>query len=206
MLFSLLSNVNNKKIDIMLNLSIMEKLSLLKLFLIFVKVGAILLGGGYVILPILENEFVGKRKLIEQEELINYFALSQSLPGIIAANISMFIGYKLNGKLGAIIAMFGIIFVPFLCIILFASILNTLTSNIYLQGMLWGVSVAVIALIMLTIREMWQKSCKNNFFYSIFVLALVALIFFDLSPIKTILIFTIIGLIYKIIITPKEVR
>ena len=84
----------------------MKKISLTKLFIIFVKIGAILLGGGYVILPILINEFVEKRKLISHDDLIDYFALSQSLPGIIAANISMFIGYKLRGIIGLLIAMY----------------------------------------------------------------------------------------------------
>ena len=73
-----------------------KQISIFKLFLLFTKVGAILLGGGYVILPILMNEFVEKRNLIKHDDLIDYFALSQSLPGIIAANISMFIGYKLR--------------------------------------------------------------------------------------------------------------
>lgn len=79
----------------------LKKMSLFKLFLIFVKIGAILLGGGYVILPIMTSEFVDKRNLVSHDDLINYFALAQSLPGIIAANISMFIGYKLrvNGGL-----------------------------------------------------------------------------------------------------------
>ena len=73
----------------------MKKISLIKLFLIFVKIGAILLGGGYVILPILRNEFIERRSLINDDDLMDYFALSQTLPGIIAANISMFIGYFL---------------------------------------------------------------------------------------------------------------
>lgn len=184
----------------------MKKISLLNLFLIFIKVGAILLGGGYVILPILTNELVEKRKLIEQDDLINYFALAQSLPGIIAANISMFVGYKLCGKRGAIIAMLGIIFVPFLTIILLASILSSISSNLYVQNALWGVGVAVIALILLTIREMWQKSNRNSFFYIIFSSAFISLLLFNLSPIKTILIFSIFGVIYKTLTTPKEAR
>ena len=143
-------------------------MSFYNLFLIFVKIGAILLGGGYVILPILISEFVEKRNLISHEELVDYFALSQSLPGIIAANISMFIGYKLKGKLGALVAMFGIIFVPFLCIVMLATVLSSLTSNSYIQGILWGVGISVMALIMLTVREMWQKSKRDSFFYIIF--------------------------------------
>lgn len=184
----------------------MNRISLFKLFLIFVKVGAILLGGGYVILPILMSEFVEKRNLVEQEDLIDYFALSQSLPGIIAANISMFVGYKLRGKIGAVIAMLGVIFVPFWCIVLLASVLSSITQNTYVQGALWGVGVAVIALIMLTVREMWQKSTRNMYFYTIFILALLSLIFLNLSPIKTILIFTLLGVFYKRLVTPKEAR
>ncbi|MCM1002929.1 MAG: chromate transporter [Candidatus Gastranaerophilales bacterium] len=172
-------------------------MSLFKLFLIFVKIGAILLGGGYVILPIMTSEFVEKRNLVSHDDMIDYFALSQSLPGLIAANISMFIGYKLKGKFGAIAAMAGITFVPFSCIVLLASVLNTLVNNSYVQGALWGVGVAVIALIMLTVREMWQKSNKNWYFYIVFVLTLGTLIVFKLSPIQTILLFTILGVGYK---------
>ena len=182
----------------------MKKISLPKLFLIFVKVGAILLGGGYVILPILTNELIEKRNLIEHGDLIDYFALSQSLPGIIAANISMFVGYKLRGARGAIVAMFGIIFIPFLTIIFLASIINALTDNQYVQNIFWGISIAIIALIMLTIREMWQKCEKNIFFYSIFALALVSLTYFNFSPIKTILIFLVFGILLKKIQTLKE--
>lgn len=184
----------------------MQKISLFKLFLIFAKIGAILLGGGYVILPILINEFVEKRKIVEHEDLINYFAISQSLPGIIAANISMFVGYKLRGNLGALIAMFGIIFVPFICIVLLASILSSLTSNTFVQGIFWGVSIAVIALIMLTVREMWQKSKRDLFFYTIFCTALLTLLLTELSPIKTILIFTTVGVLIKSTIRPKETK
>ena len=174
-------------------------MSLLKLFLIFVKIGAILLGGGYVILPILQNEFVDKSHLIEQDDLVNYFAISQSLPGIVAANISMFIGYKFRGTLGAIVAMLGIIFIPFWSIVILASFISALINNNYIQGTLWGIGVAVIALIMLTVREMWQKSKRNLFFYIIFLSALIALLIFKLSPINTIVLFSFIGLAAKII-------
>lgn len=172
-------------------------MSNIRLFLIFVKIGAILLGGGYVILPIMEAEFTEKRNLISHDEIINYFALSQSLPGIIAANMSMFIGYKLNGKIGTVIAMLGVTFVPFWAIVLLASLLGAIVDNSYIQGALAGVGVAVIVLILLTIREMWQKSTKNLYFYTIFSLALVSMLLFKLSPIKTILIFTLLGILFK---------
>ena len=177
-------------------LNLMKRISLLQIYLIFTKIGAILLGGGYVILPIITDELCKKRKLLKEEDIVDYFALSQSLPGIIAANISMFAGYKLRGKLGAAAAMFGIITVPFLLIVLLASVLDKLTENTYIQGLFWGIGIAVIALIVLTVREVWQKSKRNLFFYIIFLSALIALLIFKLSPVKTILIFSFIGVIY----------
>lgn len=172
-------------------------MSLFRLFLIFVKIGAILLGGGYVIFPIMSREFVEKRKLVSHDELVNCFALSQSLPGIIAANMTMFIGYKLRGKLGAIAAMLGVIFVPFWSIVLLASVLDALVNNRFVQGALWGVGIAVIALIMLTVREVWQKSKRGLFFYTIFLSALIALLIFKITPVQTIVIFSILGVSFK---------
>lgn len=179
-------------------------MSLIKLFFIFVKIGAILLGGGYVILPVMTDEFVEKRNLLSQEELMDFFALSQSLPGIIAANISMFVGYKLKGKFGAIVAMFGIIFVPFICIVCLASFLELIVNNKYVKSAFWGVGIAVIALIILTVREMWQKTNKDIFFYTIFISALFVLLFFKLSPVYTILLFSALGVLIKRITEVKE--
>lgn len=174
-----------------------KNLSLFKLYLIFVKVGAILLGGGYVILPILQSELCEKRKLIDEAELIDFYALSQSMPGIVAANISMFTGYKLRGKFGAITAMLGIITVPFFIIVLLASVLNFFAENIYVSGAFRGVGVAVVALILLTAREVWQKSQTNRFFYLIFTVSLLLLLLFKLSPVIVIIVMTLFGVILK---------
>ena len=176
-----------------------NNINLISLFLIFVKIGAILLGGGYVILPIMINEFTEKRHLVQRDDIVNYFALAQSLPGIVAANITIFIGYKLKGKAGAVTAMFGIVFVPFWTIILLASVLSNFINNNYVQGALWGISTAVIALILLTTREMWQNSKRNLFFYTIFLMSLISLLIFKFSPIQTIIIFSFLGTAFKLI-------
>jgi len=148
-------------------------MSLIKLFFIFVKIGAILLGGGYVILPILQNEFVEKRGIVNNDELIDYYAIAQSLPGILAANISMFIGYKLKGKMGALCSVLGIIFVPFMLIVLLASIISAIVEN--------------------------SIMLKDSFFYTIFFLSLIALFALKLSPISVILIFSFVGIMFKTI-------
>lgn len=179
-------------------------MSLLKMFFIFVKIGAILLGGGYVILPILQYEFTEKREILSKEELVDYFAISQSLPGIIAANMSMFIGYKLKGKIGALTAMTGIIFIPFWIIVLLASVIGNLIGNTYLQCTLWGIGVAVIALILLTAREVWQNSLRNSIFYIIFILSLVSLVVFKLSPISVIILYSCFGVFLQLIKRSKK--
>lgn len=176
-----------------------NKISLTKLYFIFLYVGAILLGGGYVILPILTAELCNKRNILKETELIDFYTLSQSLPGIVAANISMFIGYKLKGKTGAIVSMLGVITIPFLCIILLASILETFVNNRYVEGVFWGIGIAVIALIILTVREMWLKTNRNLFFYLIFLASLISLVIFKLSPVNVIIIYCIIGIIVKVI-------
>ena len=104
-------------------------ISSIKLFLIFAKIGAILLGGGYVILPIIISEFSEKRNFLKEDEIMEFFALSQTIPGILAANISIFIGYKLKGFCGAVAAMLGIIFAPLVFITLIWSIINLLSGN-----------------------------------------------------------------------------
>ena len=132
--------------------------------------------------------------------MVNYFALSQSLPGIIAANMTMFIGYRLRGKSGALAAMFGVILVPFWTIILLASVLGHFVNNLYVQSALWGVGIAVIALILLTVREVWQNSKRTLFFYTIFLLSLISLLIFKLSPITVIIIYSLLGLAVKIVL------
>ena len=163
------------------------------------KIGAILLGGGYVILPIIQNEFAEKRELLSKDDIVNYFALSQSLPGIVAANVSMFIGYRLKGKLGAVVGMLGIIFIPFWTVVILASIISSITNNSYINAVFWGVGIAVIALITLTIREMWQNSQKNVYFYFIFLASLFILFVFEFSPVQTILLMSCLGVLIKVL-------
>ena len=99
------------------------KISLFKMFLVFLKIGALLLGGGYVIVPLLNSELVEKNNWITKEDVVDFYAMGQCVPGIIAVNTTLFIGYKLRGKTGALTAFFGLILPPFLAIIFLASIL-----------------------------------------------------------------------------------
>ena len=175
----------------------MQKISYLELFLIFIKIGAVLLGGGYVILPILTHEFYEKRKLIEKEDLINYYSIAQTMPGIIAINTSIFIGNHLKGKRGGLLAMIGLNVIPIAIIISIGSILGKISSYSVVQGAFWGVGVAVIMLIIANRREIFQNSQKDIYFYTLFVLTILLMMKFNLSPIQTIIILLVSGVIFQ---------
>ena len=157
-------------------------------------------------MPILTSEICDKRNLIDKSELFDYYALSQSLPGIVAANISMFTGYKLCGKFGAIFAMLGVITIPFLTIIILASVFNALAGNHYVNGIFWGVGIAVTALILLTVREIWEQSKTGIFFYVIFLSALLLILNFKLSPVATIITCSAFGVLIKVIERKRRVK
>jgi chromate transporter len=149
----------------------MEK-SCYSIFKTFFKVGTLLLGGGYVILPLLTSELVDKKKWITSDELCEFYALSASLPGIIAANTAIFTGRKLLGRKGAISAIAGMILPAFLAIILLATMLSAIISNYYIQNMFWGVGIGVITLLFLAVKEMWKKSVTDKFTFVLYLVCL----------------------------------
>ena len=174
----------------------MKKISLIEIYLIFLKIGMQLLGGGYVILPLLSKYLVKEREILTQEELIDYFALSQCIPGIIAGNISIFTGYKMHRTLGAITAILGVITAPFLTIILFAHILMNEFNNEWVQAAFYGIKISVIILVLLTIKEMWTKSVNSKFTCILFFILLLMLLLFNISPAITVVIAAVVTYLY----------
>ncbi len=143
------------------------------IFKTFFKVGTLLLGGGYVILPLLTCELVEKKKWITSDELCEYYALGASLPGIIAANTAIFTGRKLLGTKGAIAAVLGMIMPAFLAIVLLASIFAEIINRPSIQHIFWGVGIGVITLLFLAVKEMWKKSVNDKFSLGIYLGCLV---------------------------------
>ena len=155
----------------------MNKVSFLNIFLVFLKIGAILLGGGYVIVPIMQSELVEKRNWINNDELCDFYCVSQCLPGIIAINMSILVGCKLLNTKGALAAIFGMSFSPFVVNLIIANFMEKILKIPYMDGVFWGVNLAVIVLIYLAIKEMWKKSIVDKFsiFWFLFILLLSAL-------------------------------
>lgn len=174
------------------------KPKLFDMFLSFLKIGCLLLGGGYVIVPLLRNELVEKHNWIDEKDIIDFYALGQCTPGIIAINTTLFIGYKLRGKTGALIAFLGLILPPFLAIILLASVLISISNNIVVNDVFWGVNIAIIILLILTVKEVWANSIVDKFTLFLFLLILLLSVL-KVSPVKSIILSGILGILYKVI-------
>lgn len=175
------------------------KISLKDIYIEFFKIGVQLLGGGYVIVPLIQQNIIDKHHWITNEELTDYYALSQSIPGIIAANISTFVGYKLRGKTGALVSLLGIITSPIISILLIASIIDLLLKFSYIQSIFWGVGIAVIILVFLSIKEMWKNSVFDLPTWIIFLFAFGLSFFLKISPVLIIIASIIFGITVKLI-------
>lgn len=137
-------------------------MELLQLYLIFFKLGIVNFGGGYALFPLLEREFVIKRRWTTNQELTDYYAVGQCTPGAFAVNISTFIGIKRKGILGGIIATLGFISPAFIIIFIIASLLTNFESNPYVLNALAGIRVCVFFLIVYAISKLFKTSIKDK--------------------------------------------
>jgi chromate transporter len=138
-----------------------------KLFWIFFKIGSFTFGGGYAMLPLIQREVVEREKWIGEEDIADIFAVSQSVPGVIAINSSIFIGNKVAGVLGAIAAALGVILPAFISIILILLVLLSFQENPYIKKAFAGIRAASAALIFLSARKIGKSVLKKRSGYLI---------------------------------------
>ncbi len=184
----------------------MEKVTLTELYKQFFMLGVQLLGGGYVIVPLMKKAFIEDRNWLTEDELVNFYALGQCIPGIIAANVSAFTGYKLRGKRGAAVALAGIITSPIICILTIAAVLDKLLQLSFIQSVFWAVNIAVVILLYLSVKEVWGKSMKDLFSWVIFIATIIASLIFKVSPAIIIVCSLVFGVIYKVIEKKRSER
>ena len=175
-----------------------KQISVYDIFLSFLKTGIILIGGGYVILPILQAELVENKKWLTSSELMDYYALSQSLPGLIAINISIFAGYKIRGFIGAIAAVLGLTFSAFWIITALCAVLDKIAGNTLVQGAFKGIEIGVIILIISALREMAPAALNNRGSIIIFTVTLTVMIIFKIPPSWVIMGTILISVIFKL--------
>ncbi len=150
--------------------------TLIDLYLTFLKIGVVNFGGGYAMLPLLERELVEDKKWTSREELLDYFAIGQCTPGIIALNVSTFIGYKQKGVLGGITATLGFLTCPIVIILLIAAFLTNFADLPIVKHAFAGIRVCVCVLILQAVLRLWKTSIVDKItlfmFVVIFLLAI----------------------------------
>lgn len=162
-------------------------MNLFKLFITFFKIGAFTFGGGYAMLPLIEEEVVEKNKWVTSEEFLDAIAVAQSSPGPVSVNTSIFIGYKLRGFIGSLICTLGTILPSFLIILLVAVFFYQFRDNPIVDKVFMGIRPAVAALILSSVYKLGKKSKVKINTLMISIAALAAVIFLNLSPIIVIL-------------------
>ena len=173
--------------------------TLIDLFFTFCRIGGLTLGGGYAMLPIIQKEIVEEKKWATEEEVLDYYAVGQCTPGIIAVNTATFIGYKVHGIIGAIVATLGVVFPSLIIITIIAALLKNFANYSIVQHAFSGIRVVVIALIVSAILKLAKTSIKNSTTLIIAIIAFILVAFVNLSPIYIVIAAACIGLILKFI-------
>lgn len=170
---------------------------LLELFLTFAKIGVMTFGGGMTMLPILQREIVENKKWSSEEELMDYYAISQCTPGIIAVNVSTFIGQKKHGVTGGILATLGVIFPSLVIISVLAGIITNFSHLSVVKNAFAGIQVCVCVLIFNAVRKLFKKSVIDKRTAAVFVLVLLGGVFLNMSPVWFVIAAALAGILLK---------
>lgn len=155
--------------------------TLLDLFITFAKMGAVTFGGGLAMMPIMQKELIEKKRWMTEEELIDYYAIGQSTPGVVAINVSTFIGCKQMGTAGGVVATMGMVFPSLVVITLIARFLQSASDFPIAQKALRGINVSVAALLTSVVVKFSKKTVRNFLGAACMALSF-ALIFFLKVP------------------------
>ena len=166
-----------------------------KIFISFFKVGLFTFGGGAAMIPFFRRELIEKHKYINEDELMNYYAIGQCTPGIIAVNVATFTGYKIKGIGGACLATLAIVLPSIIVILLLAGILQLVTGNVLVAHVFAGIRLGVVALVFNEVLKLFKRNvvsvCQKWIFFSI----LAILLFYHISPIMAILLSSVVGVV-----------
>ncbi|NLB41783.1 MAG: chromate transporter [Clostridiales bacterium] len=167
----------------------------LKLFTVFFRIGMFTFGGGYAMIPYIEKEIVENNKWIESEDIIDIFAIVQSLPGVIAINSSTFVGYRVAGIAGAFAATLGVILPSYLIISIIALFFYNFRHYPYVNEAFYGIQAGVAALMCYVVYKLSKKSIKGILSIALAVAAFLALVIFGAPAIGLLLVAGVVGLV-----------
>ena len=176
----------------------------LDLFLTFAKVGVMTFGGGYAMLPILQREVVENKHWAKDKELMDYYAIGQCTPGVIAVNTATFIGKKFKGIPGGIIATLGVVFPSLVIIALIAAVLTNFADLPVVQNAFAGIRVCVCVFIFNAVMKLWKSAVVDIPTGILFAIVFLGSVFLDLSPVVYVLFAGIMGIVLTVMGVRKK--
>lgn len=172
---------------------------LLDLFCAFFRIGLFTFGGGYAMLPLLQREIVEKKHWATEEELLDYFAVGQCTPGIIAVNTATFVGFKEKKLSGAIFATLGVVSPSLVIITAIAALLSNFAHIAAVQNAFAGIRVAVCVLILNSIVKLWKKSVVDKLTLGVFIAVFLGSVLLShVSPVVFIVAAAVLGIVVRV--------
>ncbi len=158
-----------------------------QLFASFFKISALTVGGGYAMIPVMEEEFVCRRKWVDERDISSVLAIAQTAPGVIALNVAVYIGNRVAGMLGAVCAALGVILPSLVVIILIAAYMPAIQDKLLVANALEGVRAGACALILLSMVRMSRVLLTEPFAWVLAVCAFLAMLVFQVNPVWVII-------------------
>jgi chromate transporter len=158
---------------------------LIELYLAFFRIGGLTFGGGLTMLPMLKHELVEKKSWVSEDDLLDYYAVGQCTPGIIAVNVSTFVGYKKRGIIGAVFSTLGMISPSLIIISILAAFLEQFMDNETVMHATAGIKTVICALMLNTVITMGKKTITGKISA---VTAAVGFLLALFTPVPTVLI------------------
>lgn len=156
---------------------------MIKLLLSFLKIGFFTFGGGYAMIPLIEEELVAKQGIIDSHDFVDMISVAQSFPGPIAVNLSLLIGYRLYGHIGGLICCFGAVFPSFISILLLAWIYSIGKSLDVLDGFFYGVRPVMVSLLACSFLALFKKMNRSHKNIALLAISFLLVTLFDVNPI-----------------------
>ena len=182
----------------------MNRNRIIEIFILFFKIGAFTIGGGYAMLSLIEDEIVNKKKWLDHEEFLDGMAIAQSTPGVLAVNISLITGYKIAGFLGMFAGMLGAVLPSFFIVLFLSQILLAYGNHPLVVAIFNGVKPAITALILISVYRIGKSANINRYNFVIPLIVAVLIKYFRVSPIFIIIATMILGNIFYILKEKKE--
>lgn len=174
-------------------------MSYLQLLWSFLKIGALTFGGGYAMLPILQDEIIKRRQWLSDIEVMDYFMMSQCLPGVIAVGTSILIGKKIKGNLGGIIAALGVSLPSMVMMAAVTALVETTIDLPVVGYALAGIRVAVSVLVVNTVAQLLKTSIVDIKTFILFAVALAVALIFSFSPVIFVIVAAVAGIVLKLV-------